>query len=616
MISVLEAGNARPFGVLKESVMKRLLDMGIGDSAAENAVVLLSAGANGSSTLEERVELLLELARACGNLQNAKLAYSLALRSEVVLDSQTVPLLVNALRHSDCVPAAVRLWKAAEQAGASQAENLVTAARLGENGAEQIRVLNLLKAEPEKEEYASSLARRLSAPGWSSEGSWGTYFDCERGLVWWDFARPQHRRNFGMTLACEPIELRQRLGACFVFLARTEITGTTDRCHLEVSSDGSRWDKLKKFDGVTDWTEYRIDLSEFRNRRVYLRFHVLTGGQRGGRGIEVAGPRLETVAVAAQRTVQFEPVEGWSNTSQVSRLWHAHSSETVLVSEPFEVAQVAAPTIAVETKTASSSAFAEAILELLNSEHQVTSSLRLEGTSDWGQRTLPLPEGFQDGLYRLRMRPRFAARKPEDGFWIRQASLLFGAPEDLQVQVLDGSVEDGFMEKKALLHLLEQGTVSELEKLYRLREGLPSLRSALALTKVVEEESQVPALLVLFSRLGEEAVAAFSTLKELAVDEDLDLQARVLLASGLSEYPSTRDHLGAGLLSGSEFETLCRLYLVVRERWSEADTRHGLSLLLTPIAGEELSARSEKFESLLSLHSRPDDLFAAWEKSW
>lgn len=616
MISVLEAGTAMPFPLWKESVLKRLQDLGAGESAAEKAVSLLVAGGGDAARLEERVELFIALTKVCKNMQNAKLAYSLGLRSEVALDACNISLLAGALRHSDCVPAAVRLWKAAATAGVREGDYLSTAASLGENGAEQIRVLNLLKAEPQKSVLASKLARRLRAPGWHAEGSWGTYYDEERGAVWWDYARPRLRRTFGMTLSCDPVEFEQKLGAQFLFSARTDITGTTDRCHLEVSTDGSRWNKLLKFGGVSDWTEYRVDLSRFRDRKVYLRFNVLTGGHRAGQGMELASPRIEMVPVSTHRPLDLTMAEGWSGGAKSLTSYQAQVSEKALLSEPFEVSQMAAPTLSVETRMASSSAFAEARLELLDESDQVASSLVLEGTSDWKQRTISFPHCCREGRYRLRLWSRFVARKPDDGFWVRRPSLLAGSSEELQTLALDGSVEDGAKERKALLGLLEHSTLQDLEKLYHLRQGLPSLRAALALSSVVENESQIPALLSLFSNLGEEALAAFAMLKELAVEEDLTLQAQVLLAAGLLEYPSTRDHLGAGLLSGAEYEAQCRLYLKLRERWSERDSRSGLSLLLTPIADEELKERSERFESLLELHADPDALFAAWDKGW
>ena len=63
-----------------------------------------------------------------------------------------------------------------------------------------------------------------------------------------------------------------------------------------------------------------------------------------------------------------------------------------------------------------------------------------------------------------------------------------------------------------------------------------------------------------------------------------------------------------------EFQDNCRLYLRLRESWSEQETRRGLSLLLTPIADEAPAARRERFITLLDSHPRAEAFIEAWEK--
>ena len=181
---------------------------------------------------------------------------------------------------------------------------------------------------------------------------------------------------------------------------------------------------------------------------------------------------------------------------------------------------------------------------------------------------------------------------------------------------LNGGYEDGTQEQKALLHLVEKGDLQKLERVRTLRQGLPNMKSALALSALLRCQEQVPALLLLFSRLKDGAIEAFAMLNELAKNEDMLLQAQVLLKSGLDSYPSSRDHLGDGLLSAQEFEDNCRLYLLLREGWSEEESRRGLSLLLTPVAAEDASERRELFLQLLQDHPEAETFFAAWDKHW
>ena len=594
-----------------------LLDLGVSPEAADRALLLLGADGADSDLLASRVELLVQLTRACGNLQNAKLAFSLAQRSEAKLDSRTAPLLADALRCCDCVPAGVRLWKTALEAGVTDSRCLRTAARLGEDGAGQIRVLRKLQQKPELLETAYELARRLNAPGWQAEGSWGAYCDREHGLVWWDHAAPELRQSFGMSLTTGPISLRDRLHVLLKFKVRHAILGTTDRCHLEVSTDGRRWQKLVKFEGTADWQTCQVDLSQFADDSIYLRFHVLSGGHRQGRGVEIAAPRLESYQVERQTSLSFpEAGDGWKLPQAEdgpSQPIYCDKSESSIVSEPISIEGLVAPTLTAESKVLSSSVYAESRVEVLNAEGDVVAQVGQDGASDWKRLVLGLHD-LQEPEIRVRLWSRFASRGEDCGFYLKLLRLKASDETSLHIRYLDGGHDDGIAEQRALLEMLESSEVEDLEQLANLRKGLPSLRSALILARLLESEEQIPALLNLFSILKDDAIQAFELLKEVAAGEDLLLQSKVLLKSGIEKYPSTRDHLGDGLLSMEEFQDNCRLYLRLRESWSEQETRRGLSLLLTPIADEAPAARRERFTTLLDSHPRAEAFIEAWEK--
>jgi hypothetical protein len=597
-----------------------LIDLGISGDAADKALLLLSADGADSEVVADRVNYLARLCQACGSLQNAKLAYSLAGRSEQPLNATSCELLAHALRCSECVPAAVRLWKKALEAQVDDYTFLVTAARLGEDGMEQIRVLNALKKQPELLEPAAELARRLQARGWECDGSWGAVNHPEYGAVWWDYAAPTQRRSYGMTLTTRPISLRNRLDTRLRFEVRHEILGTTDRCHLEVSLDGGkRWEKLVKFEGTADWTPREVDLSRFSEEEISLRFHVLSGGQREGRGIEISQLRLESVLVTRQQNLDFDELsDGWERDGPQGRANPTivgSQSESTVVSVPFCVSNLTSPTVTLEARLQASSVYGEATVEVLSGPESVLVKESIAPSPDWLKLNLRLPNTLGQELT-LRLWSRFAKRKDTDGFWVRSPRLRAGMEESRETIWLNGGYEDGVQEQKALLRLVEEGDLKKLERVQSLRRGLPSMKSALALSAMLRSEDQIPALLLLYSSLKEGAVVAFSTLGELAAGEDMLLQAQVLLKSGLDSYPSSRDHLGDGLLSPQEFEDNCRLYLQLREGWTEQESRKGLSLLLTPVAAEDASVRRKLFGDLLQQHSTAESFFAAWDKHW
>jgi len=597
-----------------------LLQLGISTTAADKAMMLLGADGAGEAQIEERVGHLARLCVACGSLQNAKLAYSLALRSGVPLNQDTCLSLAEALACSDCVPAGVRLWKTAQEAGVTDPLSLATAARLGEDGSGQIKVLSLLQKFPDRVAVIGELARRLTSVGWACEGSWGGYHSPDRGLVWWDYAAPEQRKSFGMSLQSESIDLTNKLGIEFCFEARHEILGTTDRCHLEVSTDdGRRWEKLVKFEGCASWDTQRVDLSAFRDQKIRLRFHVLSGGQREGRGIEIASPRLEEVAVTQHQRVTFPALPGgWEAQGPrdaFSQSLVGKQSELALDSAPFETEGFVEPAVTLEARVVASSVYAEGKVEILDDDGELVAQKKIAGGDDWQKITLRVPYGG-DTRYHISFWSRFATRRDEDGFWIRNLVLKAGSDGTREVIPLDGGHEDGPLEQKALVELLEHGDLDELRRLESLRQGLPDLRSSLALSRLLEEESQVGPLLMLFSRLKDEAVHAFTLLKELATGEDLELQASVLLTSGLGNYASTRDYLGDGLLSPAEFEDNCRLYLTLRKQWNEEQARRGLALILTPVADEESADRRAQFLEIFEENPDAEQFFPAWENHW
>jgi hypothetical protein len=595
--------------------LQPFLELGIPREQAEKAVRYLRADGSSNGTLSARSRRLARLANACGSLQNAKLAYSLASRSGGEPDDQGVRLLSASLSCCDCVPAAVRLWKTACQAGVQDEGLLLTAARLGGDGTEIVRLLNQLHQQPEQARLVETLARQLVAPGWHAEGSWGARPDSDRQLIWWDFARPSERVPFGMSLTSAPISLVGKVGTRFRFSARWEILGVTDRCHLEITRDGKKWDKLTRYEGRSEWAEHEFDLQPYDGHVVQLRFHVLSGGQREGRGFEMADPRLECVPVTRRLSLHFpELSSGWQRRKSEDRheVLSGHQSEVELSSAPLALPAMECPTLTLEGRLVASSVYAKATVQVEGA--QGNQSLEIPTGSEW--RSLRLPLQLREGEVVTRFSARFNSRKEEDGLWVRKLTICGGDPGQREIVPLDGGGDDGDKERLALLQILAGCELDKLRNLAALRRGLPSLRGALALLPLIKAPEHVGLLLELFSKLKEEAIPSFALLTELAEGEDLALQTRVLLTAGLPLYSTTRDHLGDGLVSPAEFAENCRLYLEMREHWSEQTARAGLGLLMTPIGGEGLAERATRFAQLLARHRDPEEFFAAWEQAW
>jgi hypothetical protein len=407
-----------------------------------------------------------------------------------------------------------------------------------------------------------------------------------------------------MSLTSAPLSLKGAVGSRFLFEARWEILGVTDRCHLEVTRDGKKWDKLARYEGGCEWAQHAIDLKEYDGASIQIRFHVLSGGQRQGRGFEMASPRIESVPVTRRLQVLFPELSaGWQHrkSDDGGEILYGAQSESSLSSANLTLPAMESPTMTLEGRLLASSVYAKASVEGPTG-------------SEWKSLRLPLdPAG---GEVVVCLSARFNQRKDEDGLYVRKLTVQGGEPGKRRIVALDGGGEDGDLERQGLLRLVAAGDLLGLRELAALRGGLPSLRSALALLPLVKAPEHVSVLLDLFSQLKEEAIPSFALLTELAAGEDLALQTRVLLRSGVKDYASTRDYLGAGLVSGEEFAQNCELYLAMRRKWTEQTARSGLALLMTPIAAEGLVERAALFARLLAEHESAEDLFSAWERAW
>ena len=596
---------------------QRVLELGVPTEQAERAILLLNSEEVEAPELLARIERLVEVAHATGSLQSAKLAYSLAIRNGLEFDSATVKLLVASLTNSDCVPAAVRLCKQAVEAGTVTSETLRTAVLLAYDSQTQQRVLESFRSHPEQVAMIEPVAESFAAPGWKAEGSWGAFSVAGAGAVWWDNARPELRENYGMSLRSSQIDLTQKLGTTLEFRCRYQILGVTDRCHLEASKDEKTWTKLCRFDGESEWQSKSIDLRPFEGQKLFLRFHVLSGGQRKGRGIEISDLQLSTVQVTRRIGVLFDELrEGWvlHPSSGLSSALSGSVSESPQLSAPMNLPALEAPALCFEAKFSASSVYGEAIVELLNSDEQALAQQTLAVDSEWRAFRIPLPDEADQPVVRLSA--RFSQRRATDGLHVRNLAVLGGEPGERSVVLLNGAIDDGIQEQKALLTILEHGDLAELGRLLSLRRGLASLGDAIALLPLARTALDVSVLLILHSRLGSESLMAFDLLRTLPEEEDLELQCSVLLTSGMECFFSTRDHLGFGLLTLQEFEDNCRLYLQIRERWDEADTRRALSSLLTPVVTESLAERRAKFLSTLTDEMEAEEFFQAWEFAW
>ncbi|MCA9793717.1 MAG: hypothetical protein KC910_18020 [Candidatus Eremiobacteraeota bacterium] len=596
--------------------LTQLLEASAGERLQALAVLRFLESLKGPlAGLTERFRFL---AQTCGSWSAAKLALSL-LREPLATPSQE---LHQALRSNHCVPAAIRLCEALRQSGCQdEARRLLAleaAALLSDGARQQVELLQHLleSATPEALESLAYLARQLRLVGWEACGSWGLVEDPQRGLVINDGAHPEQREAFGMTYTSEPICLEGQIRSRLQFMARLEILGLTDRCHLEVSSDGQEWVKLTKFDGVQEWANREVDLSAFDGQTIRLRFHVISGHDRQGGGVFL--DRLCLTGVLPDRSLALGwQTQGWEKDVVVSGSevpWACSSpDDNHLTSLPIALDAIDSPTLLLSYRLQTSSLYERCGLEL-KVDDQDWQEVTIFETGE-GRRTIDLAP-YQGSSVRLRFSTNLNPRRPGDGFYLTRLKLVGTGTSHTchRLAPLDGSPEDGQPQREALRQLALAGRFEELGHLARLVEQLKSVACALSFLPHLQNEQDLRALLVLHLAFKERAGDLFEQLRASSrPDEDLERLARLMVLTGPEGYLGARDLLGEGLFSPGEVDANIDFYLELARVWGVEMAESAFNVLLVPVAAESLAERRQAFAQLVTAcPDEPDEALRDW----
>lgn len=84
-----------------------------------------------------------------------------------------------------------------------------------------------------------------------------------------------------------PLSLQGVQNANLQFWAKHNIALDGDYCELMISTNGTQWQYLDHFVGVSDWTLHSYSLNHLLGSQVYLRFQLRTGGSSNADGIYI-----------------------------------------------------------------------------------------------------------------------------------------------------------------------------------------------------------------------------------------------------------------------------------------------------------------------------------------
>ncbi len=569
--------------------------------------------------LVELTDLFRALGQTCGSWPAAKLALSLAEKPLAI----PLPEFREALRSNHCVPAAMRLCSALMRSDCQDPSRrlmaLETAALLTDKGKRQESLLKPLLDQNTPAPLLTALldlARQLNKVSWASQGSWGYLENPERGLVYNDGANPEQRESFGMTLTSEPIRLDGQIRSKLSFWLKLEIFGLTDRCHLEISSDGGReWTKLLKFDGQCDWTRREVDLSDYDGRTVLLRFHVLSGHDRKGGGVYL--DRLSLSGVLPERSLPlFFDGEGWDRDGVYEGqevLWSCTEPDRELVSAPVELSDLKLPTLLLNYTVRASSVYENCQLFIRPQEQEWQLLRQFDPQPGERQCTLDL-EAYQGQTVQLRFQSNLKPRRPADGVRLTRIKLVGSRQLCHRIQTLDGSPSDGPVQREAVCRLLEDGQYEELLRLHPLTGRLHSVACALEFLPHLRNDEDLKALLLLHLAFKDQASSLFEQLRAQAGPQDsLERLARLMILTKPGQFNQTLDLLGEGLLPAAEVEPNIDLFVELAEHWDRGSAEASLSQVMIPIAGETLQERREAFRRLKDQFlEEPERALKAW----
>jgi len=125
---------------------------------------------------------------------------------------------------------------------------------------------------------------------WQTTGSWGRSstiaYSGTRSLCDSPTGNYQNNTNSHCRLI-QSVDLRQATNAHLQFMARHSINLDGDYCMLSYSTNGTSWNYLADFTGISAWQQYNYSLNHLIGTQVYLRFSMVTTNSAVADGIYI-----------------------------------------------------------------------------------------------------------------------------------------------------------------------------------------------------------------------------------------------------------------------------------------------------------------------------------------
>ncbi len=141
------------------------------------------------------------------------------------------------------------------------------------------------------------------------ESTWGKVDVPGRGAVWTDSPDGDYAPKRNDSITSGPISLKDWTEPVLNFEAKTDIEKGYDGCDVEIYGKkfwgGTKWRSVGKLEGIEDWKNFKIDLSDYQGQEVKLRFRFHSDDSRCRDGVWI-----DNVVITGTRDENTKPKGG------------------------------------------------------------------------------------------------------------------------------------------------------------------------------------------------------------------------------------------------------------------------------------------------------------------
>ena len=517
------------------------------------------------------------------------------------------------------------VWESLEEPGADRSQRVKLLGQVGElfhgrTAAQAYQGLLQTDWTPQVESALKSLSSQLGRTEIRPSGDWATTHLPGKGQVWTDSPGRNYETNSDTSLTTSLVDLSGLKGSAARFQLKNDFATKGDGLLLEARRPGGEWAQMGHWQGQEEWRSMDVDLSDFDDGPMEMRFRLYSDQYATGQGVEIHDLKVDGIKALMGNPIHWTSQKSWGRTEDNGRqVWadspggqYENHADHSLVSSPIQFGSMGSPRLVFEQRHDTESNCDFCYLDISDGGNWRTLA-RFEGQSDWSSQVVALPLDA-DPQPKLRFRLTSDHSATREGFFLGDATLVdaedprmgktvaFGDQAGWQVEaLLDQTFAPDLPDDQRAVAIQQTADAVEEIGVERALGIWPELKNYLGEAEV---EDHRLALGALFDLEQPELLAEhFEVVKQsrLAGEKLVDV-ARVLKSVGPEEFPSVRRLLldsspsRAGL--GGHTAFLSKILSQGPDQALESWT-----LVAVPVGDEPVEERREAFLTMVEAHA-------------